>query len=54
MRCADMRFFKKILGGINYNNAKNLYGTVEDWEAASPSELKNIKKTLPKLWKQNI
>ncbi|MBC2369348.1 hypothetical protein HBP99_11930 [Listeria booriae] len=41
-----MSFFKKILGGINYNSAKNLYGTVEDWEAASPSELKKYKENI--------
>ncbi|MBC1502699.1 hypothetical protein HB825_13960 [Listeria booriae] len=41
-----MRFFKKILGIINHNNAKNLYGTVGDWEAASPSELKKYKENI--------
>ncbi|MBC1233692.1 hypothetical protein [Listeria booriae] len=41
-----MRFFKKILGRINHNNAKNLYGTVEDWEASSPSELKKYKENI--------
>lgn len=45
-RYIDMSFFKKILGGTNYANAKKLYGTVEDWRKASPNELKRYRENI--------
>ncbi|MDT0108922.1 hypothetical protein QJV45_00525 [Listeria booriae] len=41
-----MGFFKKILGGTSYTNTQRLYGTVEDWEKASPSELKRYRENI--------
>ncbi|MBC1334631.1 hypothetical protein HB820_04925 [Listeria booriae] len=41
-----MGFLKKILGGTSYTNTQRLYGTVEDWEKASPSELKRYRENI--------
>ncbi|MBC1233691.1 hypothetical protein [Listeria booriae] len=53
-----MGIFKKLLTGITSSNVMGKYGTLEDWQKASPNELKkykeNIKlgveqKTVPKI-----